>query len=92
MEIVESLLIGIGVSLAAMFFLRGAEAKFSATFTVGIIGALLGLALHVGMGHQGVTHMASSDRLASAFGATLTLFLWIVAQRLFLQSPATSRE
>ena len=92
MEILETSLIGIGVSLGAIFLLRGSEAKHSATITVGVIGALLGLATHVGMGHEQLVHLANSERLAAGYGAALTLFLWIVAQRLFLQTPGTSRD
>lgn len=92
MEIVESFVIGLGVAFLAMIFLRSSEAKLSATLAVGAIGALLGLAIHVGMGHKGIIDISSSERLASAYGAGLALFLWIVAQRLFLQTPRTSHE
>ena len=92
MEVLESVLIGIGVSMAAMLILRGSDAKHSSTITVGVVGSLLGLAIHIGMGHEGVVHLADSERLASGYGASLTLFLWIVAQRLFLQTPGTSKN
>ena len=92
MEILECLLIGVGVSLGAVFILRGSEAKHSATITVGLIGTLLGLAAQAGMGHEDHIHLPYSERLASGYGAALALFLWIVAQRLFLQTPGTSRN
>ena len=88
MAIIESVLIGIVAALLAMFALRTSHLKFSATAAVGVLGALIGLAIDVAMGYEGVVDFISGERLASICGAVSALFLWSVAQRLFLEPAA----
>ena len=89
MDILLSVAVGLAVAIGAISLLRGTDAKYSGTLTVGVLGALLGTATHLGMGHEGIIDLPSSHTMASAYGATIALFLWIVAQRLFLQSPGS---
>ncbi len=88
MDIVQSIAIGSVAAAFAMLTLRGSQAKFSATLAVGILGALLGLAIYVAMGRDGVIDLAVSEYLVSGCGAVSALFLWIVAQRLFIVPPS----
>lgn len=87
MDIVASVLIGSIAALLAIVALRGSHLKPSATLAVGILGALLGLAIDVAMGYDRVLDFIAGEHLASACGAASALFLWIVAQRLFLGPP-----
>jgi uncharacterized membrane protein YeaQ/YmgE (transglycosylase-associated protein family) len=58
-----------------------------ATFAIAVVGALLGLATHTGLGGEGLIEFPGCEYFASSVGAMLALLLWSVALRLFLAPP-----
>jgi len=88
MEIMTSILIGALVGGLAFVVLRSGQVDHWATVAVGILGALLGLATHTGLGDGGLIDFVGCEYVASGTGAVLALLLWCVAQRLFLARPA----
>jgi len=88
MEIMTSILIGALVGGLACVVLRNSQVNRWATMAVGILGALLGLATHTGLGDGGLIDFFGCEYVASGMGALLALLLWCVAQRLFLAKPA----
>ena len=87
MIILASILIGAaGGALSSVVIQRDPNTRGPA-IVVGILGGLLGLGTHAGMGSEGMIEIASCEYIASALGALLALFLWSVAQRLFLAPP-----
>ncbi len=87
MEILISVSIGslIGGLACIVAWFRQANAR--ATFAVAVLGALLGLATHTGLGGEGLIEFPGCEFFASSVGALLALLLWSVALRLFL-SPS----
>lgn len=90
MEILTSILIGALIGGLACLVLRAGLANCWATVAVGVLGALLGLAIHVGIGDGGLIDFVGCEYVASGTGAALALLLWCVAQKLFLAKPAPS--
>jgi uncharacterized membrane protein YeaQ/YmgE (transglycosylase-associated protein family) len=84
MEMLTSVLIGGLVGGVACFILWSRQIGTWPTLTVGILGALLGLATHTGLGSK----FPGCEYFASSVGALLSLLLWCVAQRLFLATPS----
>lgn len=84
MEILTSVSIGGLVGGLACIVLWSRQVSAWATFAVGILGALLGLATHTGLGGEGLIEFPGCEYFASSVGALLSLLLWCVAQRLFL--------
>lgn len=92
MEILTSVLIGSAIGGLACFVLRSRHVSAWATYTVAVLGGLLGLATHVGLGGEGLIEFPGCDYFASGVGALLSLLLWCVAQRLFLASPPSGHR
>jgi uncharacterized membrane protein YeaQ/YmgE (transglycosylase-associated protein family) len=88
MEILTSVLIGGLIGGLACIVLRSCHANVRATLAVGILGALLGLATHTGLGGEGLIEFPGCEYFASSVGGLLSLLLWCVAQRLFLATPS----
>ena len=90
MEILTGIVVGAlaGGLVAAAY--RSAHFSIPSCVGVGILGGLLGLACDFWLGREGLCNIAYSEFLASGIGASVTLFLWIVAQRLFLSNPSES--
>ncbi|MEM8944335.1 MAG: hypothetical protein AAGD11_04055 [Planctomycetota bacterium] len=88
MEILICIAVGTIASGVAAALSQSARANLNTSLTVGILGGLLGLAADFWLAAGGFTRVAFSESLASATGATITLTLWIVAQRLFVASPS----
>jgi len=87
MEILGSIAVGAVFGGLATLACRSKSFSMSTSMAVGILGGLLGLAADFWLGTGALRHLAFSATLASSVGAALTLFLWIVAQRLFFGSP-----
>ncbi len=88
MEILSSIVIGACAGGLAAVICRSIRACLSTSVAVGILGGLLGLASDFWLGTGDLAQLAFSDTLASSVGALLALFLWLVAQRLFLGDPS----
>ena len=84
MEIMTSILIGALVGGLGCVVLRNSQVNRWATVAVGILGALLGLATHTGLGNEGLIDFAGCEYVASGTGSALALLLWCIAQKLFL--------
>ncbi len=87
MEILSSIVVGAGAGGLAAVACRSIHACLTTSVAVGILGGLLGLASNFWLGAGDLAQLAFSEYLASGVGAVLALFLWIVAQRLFLGNP-----
>lgn len=87
MEIIVSVSIGSIIGLLACVVLRSHEMSAWGTFAISVLGALLGLATHTGLGGEGLIEFPGCEYFASSVGALLALTLWCVAQRLFLAPP-----
>jgi uncharacterized membrane protein YeaQ/YmgE (transglycosylase-associated protein family) len=87
MEILVSVSIGsvLGGLACLVAWFRQTSAR--ATFVVAVVGALLGLATHTGLGGEGLIEFPGCEYFASSVGALLALVLWSVALRLFLAPP-----
>lgn len=88
MEILSSIVIGAIAGGLAALVCRSVRACLSTSVAVGILGGLLGLASDFWLGAGDHAQLAFSETLASSVGALLALFLWLVAQRLFLGNPS----
>ena len=91
MAIAASILIGAIVGCLASFVYRPNNSSAFTSLGVGILGALVGLATIAWLG-RGPLDWAYCEHVASGVGAVLLLFLWIVAQRLFLAAPPVTRD
>ena len=89
MQILLSVLIGGFIGGLVGLLSENENSGRSPAVATGILGALLGLVTDSWMGTTGL-QTAGCEYIASASGATLCLFLWIVAQRLFLADPPTT--
>lgn len=87
MEFISSVLIGCLIGCLAWAVLRSRGAGVWPTVSVSLMGALLGLATHTGLGSDGLIDFAACEYVASGVGSVLALMLWFVAQRLFLATP-----
>lgn len=88
MEILSSIVVGAVAGGLAAMICRSIEFCLTTSLSVGILGSLLGLASDYWLATGGYTNLAFSEYLASGTGAIVALSLWIVAQRLFLGTPA----
>lgn len=82
-----SIFLGAILGCLACFILRGTLTNCGTGIAVGILGSLVGLAAHFGMGEGGLVDFAGCEYVAAALGAVLALGLWCVAQKLFLATP-----
>jgi len=87
MEILNGVIVGAFAGGMVALVYRSAKLSVASSIGVGILGGLLGLACDFWLGKQGLCNIAYSEFLASGIGAAVSLFLWIVAQRLFLGNP-----
>jgi uncharacterized membrane protein YeaQ/YmgE (transglycosylase-associated protein family) len=87
MEIIVSVSIGSIVGSLACTRQWFRNSNGWATFAVAVVGALLGLATHTGLGGEGLIEFPGCEYFASSAGAMLALLLWSVALRLFLTPP-----
>ena len=87
MEILSSIIVGAVAGGLAAMVCRTIEFCLTTSLAVGILGGLLGLASDFWLSREGLAGLTFSEYLASGVGAVLTLFLWIVAQRLFFGTP-----
>ena len=87
MEILTSIVVGAVAGGLAATITRTARYCQTTSFAVGILGGLLGLASDYWLAAGGITDLAFSEYFASGVGAIVALFLWIVAQQLFLGNP-----
>ena len=87
MEILSSVIVGAVAGGLAAVVCRSFDFCLTTSLAVGILGSLLGLASDFWLATGGLSKLAFSEYLASGVGAVLALFLWIVAQRLFLDNP-----
>ena len=90
MEILVSLSIGSLVGLLAFAIPWFRHASGWATLAVALLGALLGLAAHTGLGGEGLIEFPGCEYFASTVGASAALVLWSVALRLFLAPPKSA--
>ena len=87
MEILVSIAIGSLIGGLACLMTRFRQASGMGTLAVAVLGALLGLATHTGLGGEGLIEFPGCEYFASSIGAMLALVLWSVALRLFLAPP-----
>jgi len=92
MDILVAVGIGAVISLLASLMLPIDKSMTAATFAVGILGALVGLSTDKWLMSSGATPFAMSEYVAMISGAVVTLFLWGVAQRLFLSNAKPVRH
>ena len=87
MEFLVSVSIGslVGILACTMQWFRNSRGW--ATLAIAIVGALLGLATHTGLGGEGLIEFPGCEYFSSSVGALLALVLWSVALRLFLAPP-----
>ena len=89
MDIFTSVLTGAVIGGLAIYVVQVRGTGALSTVVVGILGALLGLATDKWLGSGGLNDLTNCVFIASVAGSILLLFLWAVAQRLFL-APITT--
>ncbi|MGI9430317.1 MAG: hypothetical protein ACR2NM_16770 [Bythopirellula sp.] len=88
MEILSSVLVGAVAGGLATLICRNVDFCLTTSLAVGILGGLLGLASDFWLATGGLAALAFNHYWASSVGAVVALTLWIVAQKLFLGTPA----
>jgi|GEM_PF-6182725 len=90
MEILVSVLIGTVAGGLAFLVCRSVDYSMTTSMAVGILGSLLGAAANFWFDAGSSGDLTFSSLITSSSGAVGTLFLWIVAQRLFFANPEKS--
>lgn len=84
MDILSSIIIGAIAGVLAPLVYKPCKASEWSTLAVGILGALLGMATSKWMG--------ASALLSGAIGSAATIFIWAMAQRLFLATALPAKR
>lgn len=92
MVITLCILIGAAIGGLVPFVFKSSGFAFSPTLAVGILGALLGLVTDKWINSEGMTDFIYCEYVASATGAVLALFVWMVAHRLFFDEPMPTAQ
>ena len=87
MQIFLSVIIGGLIGGIVAIIIQSGRTRPWPAIATGILGGLLGLVTDKWLGNTGLQDFAGCEYLAAASGAILALFLWAVAQRLFLADP-----